>query len=241
MAGSDCSRDAGGVTPGTVSAGAWPGAAAAGAAAPAIALFDFDGTITVRETMPDFMRRAVRRGRLRVGMVVLAPLLLGYRLRVVSGSVVRAAICRFGFWRVPVVELERHGEVFARDVLPGTLRPEAMARIAWHRARGDRVVVVSGGLDVYLRPWVQAHGLELLCSSLARRDGRLTGGYHGRQCVGEEKARRVRAHCRLSDYSRVFAYGDTPEDRELLALADAPHYRGKPMRPGKRAKSKAAR
>lgn len=200
-----------------------------------LALFDFDGTITVRETMPDFMRMAVRRSRLRFGMVLLAPLVIGYRLRLVSGSVVRAAICRFGFWRVPVAELERQGRAFAREVLPETLRPEAMARIEWHRARGDRIVVVSGGLDVYLRPWARAQGLELLCSSLASRDGRLTGGYRGGQCVRAEKARRVLARYRLSDYGQVFAYGDTPEDRELLALADAPHYRGKPVSATRRA------
>lgn len=196
-----------------------------------LALFDFDGTITVRETMPDFMCRAVRPGRLRVGAVLLAPLVVGYKWGLVPGSVVRAAICRFGFWRVPAAELERHGAAFAREVLPGTLRPEAMARIDWHRARGDRVVIVSGGLDVYLEPWARAHGLELLCSSLARRDGRLTGRYRGRQCVRAEKARRVRVRYRLSDYGRIFAYGDTPEDRELLALAHAPHYRGRPVPP----------
>lgn len=237
---SDFSRDRGAGSPGAVSAGAGPGAAGPGAAGAGLALFDFDGTITDRETMPDFMRRSVRRGRLRIGAVLLAPLVLGYRLRLVSGSLVRAAICRFGFWRVPVAELERQGEAFARDLLPGTLRPEAMARIEWHRARGDRIVVVSGGLDVYLRPWAQAHGLELLCSSLASRGGRLTGGYRGRQCVREEKARRVRVRYRLADYGRVFAYGDTPEDRELLALADVPYYRGKPAPAMRRASPQQA-
>ncbi|MBX3726794.1 MAG: hypothetical protein KF823_12860 [Xanthomonadales bacterium] len=42
-----------------------------------LALFDFDGTITHRETMPDFLRAAVRPARLAVGKLLFAPLVLG--------------------------------------------------------------------------------------------------------------------------------------------------------------------
>lgn len=190
-----------------------------------LALFDFDGTITDRETMPAFMRAAVRPHRLWLGSVLLMPFVLGYKMRLVSGSWVRNVICRFGFWRIPASELQAHGQRFARDMLPARLRPEAMARIAWHKRRGDTVVVVSGGLDLYLSHWCQQHDLALLCSTLEQHKGRFTGRYRGRQCVGEEKARRVRECFPLAQFSRVFAYGDTPEDRELLALADEPYYR----------------
>ncbi len=196
-----------------------------------LALFDFDGTLTDRETMPDFMHAAVRPGRLWLGKVLLLPLIVGYKARLVPGVVVRAAICFAGFWRVPVAELEAHGEGFARLFLPGTLRPEAMARLAWHQARGDTVLVVSGGLDVYLRPWCQAQGVALLCSSLAHEGGVLTGRYRGGQCVRGEKARRVREAYPLANFGRIHAYGDTPEDRELLALAHEPWYRGQRMGP----------
>lgn len=193
-----------------------------------LALFDFDGTITVRDTMPDFMHAAVRRHRLVSGWILLLPVYVGYRAGIVSGSIIRAAICMLGFRGVPAEEVDAHGRRFAREVLPSVLREEAMARIAWHRARGDRVVVVSGGLDVYLEHWAREHGVELLCSSLERRGGRLTGRYRGRQCVRAEKARLVRARYPLADFGRVFAYGDTPEDRELLALAHERWYRWRP-------------
>jgi phosphatidylglycerophosphatase C len=193
-----------------------------------LALFDFDGTITDRATMPYFMRAAVRPARKFFGGIVLLPLILGYKAGVVSGTVIRAAICHVGFWRIPGHELEAHGRRFAQDFLPRTLRPEALARIAWHKSRGDTVVVVSGGLDLYLKHWCEEQGIELLCSVLERRGGRFTGRYRGRQCVKSEKARRVQERFPLSGFSRVFAYGDTPEDRELLAMADEPYYRWRP-------------
>lgn len=190
-----------------------------------LALFDFDGTITIRETFPDFIRHAITPRRLRFGRVALAPLVAGYRLGLVSGTVVRAAIVRVGFSGTGLSRYQAAGESFARDVLPGSLRPEAMRRIAWHQQQGDTVVVVSGAFDAYLGPWCASHGLDLLCSSLEHSRGVLTGRYAGKQCVLAEKAHRVRQHYDLSSYDQVFAYGDTPEDNDLLALADRKTYR----------------
>lgn len=68
---------------------------------------------------------------------------------------------------------------------------------------------------------------------LSSAGGGFTGRYRGRQCVRDEKARLVLERFPPSQFSRVFAYGDTPEDRELLALAHEPYYRWQPMLPGR--------
>jgi HAD superfamily hydrolase (TIGR01490 family) len=192
-----------------------------------LALFDFDGTITDRELFADFVRMAVTPRQRSVGRVVLAPVYVGYKLGLVSGSTIRSRVADFAFRGRARHELEAVGERFARDVIPATLRPESMARIDWHREQGDTIVVVSGGFDLYLSHWCARHGLELMCSSLEVRDGAMTGRYAGAQCVGADKARRVRERFDLSKYPVVYAYGDTHEDRDLLALAHRRWYRGR--------------
>lgn len=189
-----------------------------------LALFDFDGTITTHETMPDFVRQSASRRRLLLGQLVLVPLVLGYKLGLVSGVLIRRAIVRFAYSGMPVATIQSAGQDFARDYLPSVLRREAMERIVWHKAQGHKVVVVSGGLDVYLVPWCNEHGLELICSSLQHRQDVLTGHYLGQQCVLAEKARRVRERHDLSAYTTVYAYGDTPEDRDLLGIATKRYY-----------------
>ena len=190
-----------------------------------LALLDFDGTITSREMFPDFMRFAVTPRRLAVGKIVLAPLVAGYRLGMVPGNMVRSRIVHFGFRGVAETSVREAGVAFARTVLPGVIRPVAAERIRWHQAQGDHVVVVSGSLDFYLSPWCQAQGLELICSRLETSDGRLTGHYLGEQCVGEAKARLVRAGCDLAAFRTVYAYGDTHEDLQMLALAEKKYFR----------------
>lgn len=196
-----------------------------------LALFDFDGTLTTAETFGAFVRAATPRWRYRLGALLLAPLVLAYRARLLGGPLVRAAVVFVAFRGLDSAHVQRVALAFVRDVLPGLLRVDALQQLRAHQARGDTVLVVSGAFDVYLRPWCEALGVDVLASVLEERNGRLTGRYRGRQCVGEEKARRVREACALPGFARVHAYGDTPEDHALLALAQVRHYRGQPLEP----------
>lgn len=190
-----------------------------------LALFDFDGTITTVETFPIFMRRAVPRARLAIGTCVLAPWLVGYRSGAVSGKTVRAAMVRVGLRGVPETRARDAGRRFAQEFLPDVIRSQASERIAWHKTRGDTVVIVSAALDLYLSEWAHPRGIDVVCSRLEAKDGLLTGRYHGGDCCGPEKVARIRARYDLKRYAQIFAYGDTVEDREMLRLANHSFYR----------------
>ena len=207
---------------------------------PALALFDFDGTLTTSESFPTFLRMLVPRTRLLWGGVLAAPLVLAYRWRLLSGNVVRAAILRVAARGLDAETVAVVGERHAREIVPTTLRPDMLARLRWHRDRGDVVAVVSGTFDICIAAWCAAEGVALLASALEQRNGKLTGRYAGPQCAGEEKARRIRATYDLSAYAQIHAYGDTVEDLPMLALADRAVYRGRPMGQRSRGGSAAA-
>ena len=191
---------------------------------PDLALFDFDGTLTTGETFPPFVRSVVPAGRLRMGRLRLAPLVAGYRLGLVSGTCVRAAVVRTALAGTAEADFSAAARAWARTEFPTRLRPPALERLRAHRDRGDTVLVVSGNFESLLSPWAESEGVVALGSRLEVDQGRLTGRYAGPQCVLEEKVARVRAHLQPSDYDRVHAYGDTPEDRPMLLMADVAHY-----------------
>ena len=191
-----------------------------------LALFDFDGTITSRDVYGVFVALAVPRWRLILALVFTWPLILAYRYGWLKGTTGRAIVAWAGFYRARCAAVEAVAEQVATQNIPALIRPEIWAKLAAHLAQGDQVAVVSGSFDLYLRPWCDAHGLLLFCSSLERSGELFTGRYAGLQCVGAEKARRVRAHFDLDAFEEIFAYGDTPDDRELLVLAHRKFYRG---------------
>jgi len=78
---------------------------------------------------------------------------------------------------------------------------------------------------VYVRPWCERESIDCIATELEEREGRLTGRYLGGECTGAEKALRIRQAYDLSQFAHVYAYGDTAEDREMLALASHPYYR----------------
>jgi phosphatidylglycerophosphatase C len=190
-----------------------------------LALFDFDGTITTRGTYPGFIKFAIRPRRKVSAGIILGPLIVGYRVGLVSDRAIRKAMSRIVFRGEQPDRLRRLGERYAAEALSDLMRPLALERMAWHKARGDRVVVVSASLDVYLEPWGATMGVDVICTQLETQGGRVTGRYLRGDCCGEEKARRIKERYALGEYRTVYAYGDTEEDREMLDMADEKVFR----------------
>jgi phosphatidylglycerophosphatase C len=192
-----------------------------------LALFDFDGTITSSDSWTPFMRIAVRPARIRMAMVALSPIVVGYRLGMISASRCRQIAARLGFSGEPAGAIRQLGAQYAATVLPRTLQTRALERIDWHKSQGDDIVVVSASLDLYLTPWCAERGLNVICTTIEEQHGTLTGRYVDGDCCGAEKVRRIREQYDVSRYPIVYAYGDSGEDREMMALADKKYYRWK--------------
>jgi phosphatidylglycerophosphatase C len=190
-----------------------------------LALIDFDGTITTKGVYPEFLRFAVSRRRKLTAGALVSPLIAGYKCGLISEPAIRLVLSRASFQGADPARVRALGEQFVRDVMPGLVRPIALERIAWHKDRGDRVVVVSASLDAYLIPWCRALALDLICTELEESAGRLTGRYVQGDCYGPEKVRRIRERLPLAEYGTIYAYGDTEDDRPMLDMADRKYFR----------------
>ncbi|CAD1789852.1 HAD-IB family hydrolase [Xanthomonas arboricola pv. juglandis] len=191
-----------------------------------LALFDFDHTITTCDSYARFLRKVATPAQLATAKWQVGPWVLGYRLGMVSAAALRARVTRIVFSDRRLDEVAAHGADFARTALPGVLRAEVMQRIDWHQAQGHEVVLVSASLDLYLQPWCAQHDLSLICNKLEHHAGVLSGRYAEGDC-GPRKAAQIRLRYDLSQYECVHAYGDSREDKPMLALAQQRWYRGK--------------
>lgn len=184
-----------------------------------LALFDFDGTITDRDTFTQFILFATPKNKLRFGRLALLPITIKYKLGMAKGHQIRKKILRFAFKGMNENSLRAKGKIYAEQYLPNYLRPKAMQRIQWHKDRGDTVAIVSASLDIYLAPWCKTHGIELICTEVDTKDGIITGFSKQGDCSSQQKRRLVQARYNLIEYDSIYAYGDTPEDNELLTMA----------------------
>lgn len=195
-----------------------------------VAAFDFDGTVTRSDSLLPFLRFAAGPYRFAVKIVASLPTLTGYALGWVRNDVAKERVLRRFFAGTPIVELNDIGERFASERLPALVRPEALARLQWHREQGHRCVLISASLRLYLQPWAQRVGFDqVVASELELSDGqRVTGRLAGGNCHGAEKVLRLERLLGPRESFHLYAYGDSRGDRELLAAADTAYYRTMP-------------
>jgi HAD superfamily hydrolase (TIGR01490 family) len=187
---------------------------------PNLALFDFDGTITTNDNFTAFVRMVVSPWRLALGKIILMPFIVGYKAGVLSPSRLRRMIIMCALSGKKEVDLVEAGRKYAIDRLPPVMKTHAIKKIDWHKSQGDTIVVVSASLNFYLASWCAQYQLDLICSRLEVRNGLITGRYHGQDCTGREKATRVLSKYNLKSFEKIYAYGDSAEDIEMLNLAD---------------------
>ena len=194
-----------------------------------MAAFDFDGTLTPRDTLVPFLRRA--RGRWAIVRAAVAA--GGARGR----DAFKVALVGRLFRGWPAARLDELGRAYVPTLL-AALRAESRERLEWHRRQGHAVVIVSASLGAYLRPLADDLGIddalavELVADAAGTLTGEVVGGLNNR---GPEKVARLEAwlDARFGPGADVelWAYGDSSGDAELLAIADHPIWvgRGAPL------------
>lgn len=193
-----------------------------------ISFFDFDGTITTKDTLLEFVKHSRGTFYFYLGFLLTSPWMVAYKLKVISNQTAKEQFLRFFFRNYPLEKFRQHCESFAQQGIPGLLRPKALEEIKKLQEAGAEVVIVSASPENWIRPWADQTGVQLLSTRLITKNDRITGKILGRNCHGEEKVRRIKETYTLTDYDEIYAYGDTSGDKPMLALANISFY--KPFR-----------
>ena len=193
-----------------------------------IAFFDFDGTITSKDTLWEIIRYHRGRAAMYAGVVQLLPALLRFKLKMLSAQEIKEQVLAYFFSEMPAADFTTGCENFCRDILPSLIRPQALAAIQKHREQGHHVVVVTASAQDWVAPWCRTENMICLGTRLEVKNNLITGKIQGVNCNGVEKVNRIRTAYRLENFSEIYAYGDSEGDRPMLALAQHASY--KPFR-----------
>jgi phosphoserine phosphatase len=112
---------------------------------------------------------------------------------------------------------------------------DGVERLAWHAMQGHTLVVVSGTLEPLATAAARAleteladrgivAGIRVRATNLEESEGRWTGRILGEAMFGKAKARAILklAEEMSLDLSRSWAYGDSAQDRSVLAAVGNP-------------------
>jgi HAD superfamily hydrolase (TIGR01490 family) len=120
-------------------------------------------------------------------------------------------------------------ERFMREVIAPALRPEAMALVESHRARGDLLALVTSTSDFITAPIAAAFAIDALVATRLEcgADGAPTGRINGVPAFREGKVARVGQWLAASgadwaSFARISVYSDSVNDLSLLEKATDP-------------------
>jgi HAD superfamily hydrolase (TIGR01490 family) len=114
------------------------------------------------------------------------------------------------------------GAEFVTAAIVPILRRAAREAIGQHRRDGDRIILLTGTLDLLAEPLAKALAIDgAICGRLEQADGRFTGRTIPPHPYGEGKADALRDHTRQTgfDLGRASIYGDGWSDLPAFRLA----------------------
>lgn len=190
-----------------------------------IAFFDFDGTITTKDSLLEFIKFSRGNFRFYLGFLINLHYLIGYKLKFISNQSAKEKILRFFFEGTSVEVFKEYCAKFTKEVLPNLIRSKALEEIQRLKQKSTIVVVVSASPEDWIIDWANRFQLELIASKLEIFNGKVTGKILGKNCHGNEKVVRINKVYDLSNYHIVAAYGDTKGDQPMLSLAEKSYYK----------------
>lgn len=192
-----------------------------------LALFDFDGTITQKDSFIDFIIFAVGWTRSIIGIIILLPTIIFLLTKIIPNwrAKEKFIACFFNGWDAG--KFNKVASKYSRERIDFIIRKKAIDAIRWHQKQNDTVVVVTASADNWIKDWCKINNLELIATKLEFKNNRLTGKLGSKNCYGEEKVRRIRERFNLDDYEIIYAYGDSNGDKMMLDIADIKFYRWK--------------
>ncbi len=194
-----------------------------------IVVFDFDGTITTKDTFALFLRYYAGTTKWFAKILILLPVFIAYGVKLIDRNQVKAHVIRRFFKGHSVATVNDRAKEFARDVIPGLIRPAAQVELDRHKLDIESLYICSASILPYLRAWGNDNGIKQILATELEVDGdTYTGEIKGWNIWGDGKVRRIEAEFAPDPVTIAEAFGDSRGDQELLHAARVSHY--KPFR-----------
>lgn len=186
-----------------------------------IAVFDFDGTITRRDTLNDLIICNFGVLKFALEMFKLSPIILLYKLGVFPNEKPKQKLFSHFFKKMKEEKFNDICRKYSLERIDNILRKSTLEKIKWHKKSGHKLIIISASTDRWIKPWAEKEGFsDIICTDVEVKEGLITGSLKGKNCYGREKAERfLKKYPERNEYY-LYAYGDSRGDRELLKIAD---------------------
>lgn len=189
--------------------------------------FDFDGTLTTKDTFFAFLGYSVGYAKLVCCLILLLPSILLMFLHKITVQEAKEKLFARCFRGMPAEEFDRECRDFAAQ--NGKLLRRDGIDFIKSVCQEHRVLIVSASIRNYVSEFLKDCNVEVEATvPEVDASGRMSGKFLGANCKGEEKVRRIKKHFPDRQEYKLIVFGDSSGDRRMFDFADETHW--KPFR-----------
>lgn len=191
---------------------------------PTIVFCDFDGTITTKDSLAEFIKYYKSPLQFYWGLIILSPILILFKIGLISNQKAKEALTKYFFRGESCKEFEKISSSYSLNEIDKIIIPTAISTLHAHKRNGSTIVIVSASFKLYLKDWCEKKGFELLATELEVINEKITGNLIGKNCYGIEKVDRIQKTYCIKNFE-IYAYGDSKGDLPMLNIANKSFYR----------------
>lgn len=191
-----------------------------------LVLFDFDGTLTKKDSLTEFFKFCYANDFNKFYYKKPFIFLVLFKLKLIGYQKIKAIRIKHLVKRFPKETLEQKAQLFREHHLPKLLKKSALKKInEFQNSENTDMYIVSASLDIILCDWAKVMGMGLITNELEIKNNSFTGRFvHQNDCNFNEKVNRIKALINIDEYDHVSAYGDTEGDQPMLSIANESHF-----------------
>src|SRR6218665_303941 len=187
-------------------------------------LFDFDGTLTYKDTMFLFLK-FYDPTKYSFQFLKHVPLFILLKLKLANAEAVKKSFISSILKGESKYQIEKKAKLFFEENYPSLFRENALDFIKNINRDNTEAYIVSASLDFWVRPFAEKLNMKLLSTQAEFKDDTFTGKFLGKNCNKEEKVNRIKLEIGDKKFDKIIAFGDTSGDKAMFKFANESHYR----------------
>ena len=186
--------------------------------------FDFDGTITKRDTMFMFLK-FYSPSKFYLQFILYIPFFVLIKLKITDAERIKKRFITSIIGRESKDKIEKQSYLFFQEKFSLIIRQGALSFIQDIDRRYADCFIVTSSLDFWVKPFSDYLNMKLIATETKFENNMFSGDFKTKNCSGQEKVDRIKLAIEGKEYNKIVAYGNSSGDKDMLEWADKSYYR----------------
>lgn len=182
-----------------------------------LVLFDFDDTLTKRDSLFDFIRlsfpflKKLSTGLIFIPTIFMSLLGLNYKDKT------KEELLSYLLQSLSEEEIKTLGINLIDNL---DYKISILNKLKSHAKSGDEVVVVSASPDIWITPFSEKFNIKSISTKWDFKNNK----FSGLNCNNEEKVNRIKMEYKIDEYDQIIVFGNSTGDKPMMNLADVKNW-----------------